>query len=145
MLGKWNTTEGVAESVAMTGLQKSPVYRMITLQLTVLLPICLILIAIDSTLAYSAFLGGAVGLVSQGYFAIYAFRYKGARAAYPIARAFYWGETGKFLLTVVGFGTIFLWVKPIHFSALFATYCLMILIQLLAATRIIKSQRDQAR
>lgn len=76
----------------------------------------------DSVSAYSSLIGGLLYWLPNAYFTLYAFRFKGARAAAMVLRSMYRGEVGKFTLTVVGFAIIFTWVKPLDPFALFITY-----------------------
>ena len=124
----------------MASIQKPPVVRVPLVQLIILLPLCLVawLWSENSpTTAYSLLSGGLICVIPNAYFASYAFRYTGARAAPMIARAFFWGETGKFLLTVVGFGAVFLLVKPLDALALFSAFGAMILVQWIVTARML--------
>ena len=121
----------------MASIRKPPVYRVPLVQLGVLLPLCLVAWFYSQTTAYSLLCGGLLCVIPNAYFASYAFRYTGARAAPLIARAFFWGETGKFLLTVVGFGAVFLLVKPLDVLALFSAYGVAILVQWVVTARMV--------
>ncbi len=121
----------------MASIPKPPVFRIPLIQLLVLLPLCLVAWLYEQTIAYSLLLGGLISVIPNVYFASYAFRYSGARAAPLIARAFFWGETGKFLLTVVGFGAVFLLVKPLDALALFSAFGAMILVQWIVTARML--------
>ena len=121
----------------MASIPKPPVFRIPLTQLLILLPLCLATWFFERTVAYSLLLGGLISVIPNVYFASYAFRYTGARMAPLIARAFFWGETGKFLLTVVGFGVVFLLVKPLDVLALFAAFGAMILVQWIATARLL--------
>lgn len=120
----------------MVSINRPPFHRIMLIQLAILLPVCSALYFIDVVVAYSSFLGGVVCLIPNAYFASYAFRYSGARSVHAVARAFYWGETGKFTLTVLGFGSAFLLIKPLNVIALFSMYGLMTVIQIIGAARI---------
>ncbi|TQV82706.1 ATP F0F1 synthase subunit I [Exilibacterium tricleocarpae] len=122
----------------MASIHKPPVFRVPLVQLAVLLPLCLVAWLFDQTTAYSLLLGGLICVIPNAYFASYAFRYTGARAAPLIARAFFWGETGKFLLTIVGFGAVFLLVKPLDVLALFSAYGVMVPVQWIVTARLVK-------
>lgn len=55
-----------------------------------------------------SFLAGAcLYIIPQSYFALYAFRFRGARASRLIAQSFYRAEVGKYVLTLVGFACLF--------------------------------------
>ena len=121
----------------MASIKKPPVYRVTIIQAGVLIPLSVLLFLVDTTVAYSSLLGGMLCLVPNTYFAHYAFRYSGAQVTRQIARAFYWGETGKFLLTMVGFALVFVLIKPLNLVALFIVYAVMLALQWLASARII--------
>lgn len=121
----------------MASITRPPVYRVAAVQAGVLFPLCALVSLFNITAAYSALLGGLMCLIPNAYFASYAFRYMGARAARHIARAFYRGETGKFLLTIVGFALVFTLVKPLDLIALFLAYLAMLALQWFVAARVI--------
>jgi ATP synthase protein I len=82
--------------------------------------------------AYSLLLGGLICAVPNGYFAIKAFQYRGARAAFKIVRAFYVGEAIKISLMCAGFALAFIYVKPLSFWALFAGFIIVHIVGLWA-------------
>lgn len=106
-------------------LAKPPLARIFTIQSIVLLLGVAGLFFINKTQAYSALFGGLISIVPNMYFARWAFRYSGARAAHKIARSFYRGEAGKFLLTVMLFAGVFVLVTPLGVVALFLAYIVM--------------------
>jgi len=117
-------------SVALTSIKKPPVNRIPLIQLGVLVPFTLaILVGIDQARAMSAFWGGLLVVIPQFYLTVYAFRYMGARSAKQITESFYRGEAGKFILTFIGFGLIFLLFKNVDLPTLFAGYTLMLVLQ----------------
>jgi len=67
----------------------------------------------------SALLGGGIAWLPNAYFALRAFRYRGARAAQKIIRSFYAGAFGKLILTMALFSIVFIQVKPLNALALF--------------------------
>lgn len=67
----------------------------------------------------SAGLGGLIAWLPNLYFALRAFRYRGARVAHRIVRSFYAGAFGKYVLTMAMFGVVFIKVKPLDALALF--------------------------
>lgn len=79
----------------------------------------------NTVLAYSALIGGLIYWIPNAYFTLYAFRFRGARAAATILRSMYRGEVGKFALTVVGFAIAFSLVKPLEPVSLFLAYIAM--------------------
>jgi ATP synthase protein I len=111
-------------------IARPPVHRITLVQLASLVSLCLLLLAIDKVVAYSVLSGGLVAIVPQAYFAVLAFRWRGARSARAIARSSYAGELGKFLLSVAGFALVFAVVRPIDGLAVFVGYLAMLAIQL---------------
>ncbi len=98
-------------------------------QATLLLMGFLGLWVIDLTIAYSFMIGGLIYLIPNIYFAIYAFRFRGAQAARLVLLSIYRGEVGKFLLSGVGFAIAFTLVKPLSVLALFSAYIVLTLAQ----------------
>lgn len=72
--------------------------------------------------AIGALSGGMIVWLPNCYFAYRAFRYRGARAARLIVRAFYAGVTGKILLTAALFALVFVNLKPLNAPAIFIGY-----------------------
>jgi ATP synthase protein I len=89
----------------------------------------------DTTTAYSVLLGGLTFIAPNGFFARQAFRYRGAQSTRRIARAFYRGETTKFVLTAVAFALIFALVKPLNVWALWSAYVTAMLVHQILAAR----------
>lgn len=102
-----------------------------------LLLLCMITAVVDRGWAVSAFMGGLIALIPASYFAARAFRFRGARQSQQIVREFNRGEGGKFVLTLVGFGLVFAGYPSVNPVALFGTYCLMLVVQLLVTARIV--------
>ena len=75
--------------------------------------------------------------VPNAYFTVKVFRYRGARAAQKIVRAFYQGEAIKILLMCAGFALTFVYVEPLSSGALFAGFILVYLTGLLATSQLI--------
>lgn len=111
---------------------------MCSIQLALLLPVVSVLVIVSKVIAYSALLGGVLFILPNAYFTAYAFRYCGSAQAARIVRAFYWGEAGKLVLTMVGFALAFRFVTPLHVPAMIGGYCLMIVSQWLIAARLAK-------
>ena len=116
----------------MTGaeIKRPPVHRITLAQLAVLIPLCLLLLALDKVSAYSVLSGGLIAIVPQAYFAALAFRWRGARSARAIAHSSYAGEIGKFFLSVAGFAVVFAVLRPIDGLAVFAGYLAMLALQI---------------
>ena len=83
----------------------------------------------DAVAGYSALFGGLVFLIPNVYFTACTFRYSGKLADRMVLQNFYKGETGKFLLSCLGFAVVFVLVKPVNVAALFATYICLTLVQ----------------
>jgi len=74
---------------------------------------------------FSALLGGLIAWLPNTYFALRAFRHRGARAAQKIVRSFYAGAFGKMILTMAMFAVVFIKVKPLGVLALFVGFALV--------------------
>ena len=124
---------------AATGAQlsKPPLMRIFVWQLLVLLVISTALLFVDSTAALSALVGGLISIGPNAYFARWAFRFSGARAAGDVARSFYRGEAGKFLSTAVLFAGAFVLIEPINPAVLFLTYIFIMALNWILAQRVI--------
>lgn len=114
-------------------IARPPVHRITLAQLATLFILCIPMYVYDSTVAWSLFAGGLIAVVPQAYFAILAFRWRGASSARAIARSSYAGETGKFLLSAAGFAVVFATVRPISGLAVFAGYLVMLVIQIIGS------------
>ncbi|WP_206019599.1 ATP synthase subunit I [Pseudomaricurvus alkylphenolicus] len=113
----------------MASIKRPPVFRVAVIQLACLVPVSACLTVVNTNLAVSLLAGGLIAVIPHLYFTLYAFRYMGARASNQIARSFYRGETGKFLLTLVGFGCAFAGLTQLRPLALFSGYLLMLILQ----------------
>jgi ATP synthase protein I len=111
-------------------IARPPVHRITLAQLALLFILCLVLLAFDPVVAYSTLCGGLVAILPQAYFAVLAFRWRGARSARAIARSGYVGELGKFVLSAAGFALIFALVRPISGPAVIAGYLVMLTTQI---------------
>lgn len=119
-------------------IARPPVHRITLAQLVALVPLCLLLLALDKVWAYSVLSGGLIAIVPQAYFAALAFRWRGARSAQAIARSGYAGEVGKFFLSIAGFAVVFAAVRPIEGLAVFVGYLLMLAIQITGSWLLIR-------
>jgi ATP synthase protein I len=121
-------------------IARPPVHRITLAQLALLIPSCLLLLAIDKVAACSVLGGGLVAVVPQAYFAMLAFRWRGARSARGIVRSGHVGEVGKFLLSVVGFGLVFATLRPLNAPAVFGSYLAMLAIQITGSWLLLRQQ-----
>lgn len=74
---------------------------------------------------YSLLLGGLISAIPNAYFTYKVFSCTGAQQHRQVARNFYRGEAGKFLLTALFFALVFGLVKPLEPLALFAGFLLV--------------------
>lgn len=88
-------------------IERPPLGRIYAVLLAILIAAALVSALVEMMLGYSVLLGGLVSVIPNSYFARQAFRYRGARSAHYIARAFYLGEAGKFAMTAAAFGLVF--------------------------------------
>ncbi len=114
-------------------IPRPPVHRITLVQLAVLVPLSLTMLAFSKTGALSVLCGGLVAVIPQAYFATVAFRWRGARSAREIAHSSYLGEVGKFLLSIAGFAVVFAAVRPIDGLAVFSGYVLMLALQIIGS------------
>ena len=121
-------------------IARPPVHRITLAQLALLVPLCLLLLAYDKVCAYSMASGGLIAIVPQAWFAMQAFRKRGASSARVIARNSYIGEVGKYLLSVAGFAVVFATVRPIDGLAVFAGFILMLAVQVTGSWLLLKRQ-----
>ena len=75
-------------------IARPPVYRIPVIQLAVLVPSCILLLAIDRVWAWSVLSGGLIAVLPQAYFAIRVFRWRGAQSARAVANSSYVGLVG---------------------------------------------------
>ncbi|MFK7975273.1 MAG: ATP synthase subunit I [Halioglobus sp.] len=130
----------------MTGAEiaRPPIHRIPLAQLAILVPVGLGLVISGKAVfvAYSFLCGGLVAILPQAYFAIRAFRWRGARSAQAIARAGYSAEIGKFVLSVAGFALVFALVRPIHGPAVFVGFVLMLVVQISGSWLLIRQSNS---
>lgn len=71
--------------------------------------------------AEAAFVGGMIALVPNAFMALSMFSRRAMRTPKTMVRAFYFGEAGKFALTLIGFG-VAIPVYHADFLSLIVTY-----------------------
>lgn len=124
-----------------TGAQlvKPPLLRIFVLQLMVLLIVSIVIfLRLDSIAALSAVIGGLISIAPNAYFARWAFRFSGARAASKIAQSFYRGEAGKFIFTTLLFAGTFALMRPINVVVIFLVYIFMMALSWMLALHFFK-------
>jgi ATP synthase protein I len=71
-----------------------------------------------TVLAYSALLGGLISALPNSYFALQAFKYRGASNAEKVVKSFIKGELGKIGITLVLFALSFTLITNLNELAL---------------------------
>ena len=103
----------------MTNLKAPPVYKVIVAQFAVTSFIAVISLLLSGTvLAYSALLGGLISALPNSYFALQAFKYRGASNAEKVVKGFIKGELGKIGITLVLFALSFTLITNLNELAL---------------------------
>ena len=69
-------------------------------------------------MAYSVLLGGLISALPNSYFALHAFKFRGARNADKVVKGFIRGELGKLVITMVLFALSFTLVTNLNELAL---------------------------
>lgn len=113
----------------MSKLTVQYLWRLWLLQTVLILIVVSSLWWVDRTASYSVLAGGLIFLIPNVYFALYAFRFRGAQAAQQVLLGFYRGEIGKFILSIVGFASVFTLVKPLDILVLFVSYIVLTIVQ----------------
>lgn len=88
--------------------------------ITIAIALLAFLIA-DSKSGYSALTGGGINILATAVFALRVFSVQRDASAKRMARAFYWGEVSKFVVTIALFLVVLGWMDVI-FLPLFLTY-----------------------
>ena len=103
----------------MSNLKPPPVHRVIVVQLvaTVLIAVIFLIFSSDVT-AYSILIGGLISAIPNYFFAVQAFRYRGARNADKVVKSFMKGEMGKLVITLLLFALTFTLITRINEAAL---------------------------
>ena len=76
----------------------------------------------DAAVARSVLAGGLISALSNGYFAVQAFRYQGAENADKVVRSFLKGEIGKIVIAVLLFALSFNFLEDLNVVALFSGF-----------------------
>ena len=114
-----------------TDKNRSAAYKMLAIEaLITVVAVIVLLITVDIETAGSVALGGLAYIVPNVYFAKYVFRHSAADSAQLAMRWFYVGEIIKIIATVLIFTMAFLWTENLNEAALFATYIVMLVLNL---------------
>ena len=122
-------------------IARPPLGKIYGVQAAMVLLVSILAIPLDGVIAWSIVLGGLISVVPNAYFARQVFRFAGAKYAREVARAFYLGESGKYLATMLLFAATFLWVKPLNVLVLFMAYLAMTLVNAFLVARFRNAQR----
>lgn len=76
----------------------------------------------DAAVARSVFAGGLISALSNGYFAVQAFRHQGAENAEKVVKSFLKGEIGKIAIAILLFALSFSFLEDLNVVALFAGF-----------------------
>lgn len=122
-------------------IKAPPIRKIIASQFATAVLIAVVGYAVQGeVVAYSLLSGGLICAIPNAYFSVKAFRYRGARAAKKIVRAFYVGEGIKILLTCAGFALAFVFLEPLSTPALFSGF---IIVYLTGLTALILTHTDK--
>ncbi|MCB1669508.1 MAG: ATP synthase subunit I [Gammaproteobacteria bacterium] len=103
----------------MSNLKAPPVHRVIVAQLVATVLMALTFLVFSNVIAaYSILIGGLVSAIPNAYFAVQAFRYRGARNAEKVVKSFRKGYFGKLGITIMLFAVTFTLVTTINEIAL---------------------------
>ncbi len=121
----------------VVNIKAPPIYKVIVTQTIVTFIATLSSFAlIDIVTAYSVFLGGMVSTLPNAYFALKAFRYRGARQMPLVIKSFYAGESGKLIITAVMFALVFAGVKPLNELAVIISFIITLIAGLIATATV---------
>jgi len=108
---------------------KAVAYRYLAVEAAVTAAIALILlISVDVTAACSAILGGVVFILPNWLFTGLVFRQSDSDTARGILYRFFVGEALKIFVTIVLFAACFIMIRPLNIMALFATFIVTMVI-----------------
>lgn len=114
-----------------TDKNRSAAYKMLVIEALIAVVAVLVLYAtVNIDTAKSVAVGGLAYIIPNVYFAKYVFRHSAADSAELAMRWFYVGEVIKIFATVLIFGMAFLWSEKLDVAALFATYVVLMVLNL---------------
>lgn len=119
----------LSEQTDIIKINKAAAYRFLAVEAVVAAVIALILLVyMDMTAARSALLGGVVFIAPNWLFTGLVFRQSNGETAQRILHRFFVGEALKILVTIVLFALCFILFKPLNVIALFATFMVTMII-----------------
>ena len=120
------------EQTSIINKDKITVFRILIVEAVIAASIALLLyLSVDVVTAYSAILGGTVFIVPNCLFAGIVFWQSSSETAKQAISQVYVGEAIKILATIILFAACFILVRPVNVLAMFGTYILMMLINLI--------------
>lgn len=122
-------------------IPKPPVHRLLFLQALSTALLAVSLLYWDAVAALSAFLGGMIATVGNGYFSWRAFHYNATRRADKVLGAFYRAEIGKFVIMAVLMAIVFRWADPLNEAWLLLAFALNLLIATVGAAALLQPGR----
>ena len=121
----------------MPTISTPPIGRISLIQVAVMLLLSGVsLVALGKVSAYSVLLGGLISIIPNAYFAAKVFSQTGARAMESVVRNAYLGEFIKLALMGAGFSLVFVLVKPLQASGVFAGFVLVHIVWLVCLIRL---------
>jgi len=122
----------LVEQTDIITINKAVAYRYLAVEAAVTAVIALILLlSVDMTAACSAMLGGVVFIAPNWLFTALVFRQSGGDTAGSILQRFFVGEALKILVTIVLFAACFTLIRPLNIMALFATFIITMVINVI--------------
>jgi len=112
------------------------IFLLLVTELAALGLLVLLVWIIQPTWAVSAVAGGLVFVLPHTYFTLYALSSMGSYRERWFLSAFYRGQSGKWILTAAGFAVAFKFVQPLHSTVMLSTFCVVMLIHLIAVVRL---------
>lgn len=116
---------------------KVAAYTTIAIQIAVTLLVALLIsITTGKVAGYSALLGGVASILPSAIFARCAYRYSAADSPSSVMRWFMIGEAVKVITTVLIFAVCLTQVKPLSMPVMFATYLLVMFVNLVGGGKL---------
>ena len=112
---------------------KSVAFRMVGAQLAGSFLLALLLLVIGWVHAWSAFVGGLISALGNGFAGARIFAPYRAQEPGRLVGRFYAAELGKLALSGLLFAAVFLWMEPLSVGALFGGFLTIQMVPMLVA------------
>ena len=110
---------------------KYAAYKLLGIEVAITVTIVLLLfLFFESLTAFSALFGGLAYIIPNAWFVRSAYRVNEQPSPQAILTRFYIGEAGKLVLTCIIFALCFLLVRNLNVVAMFLTFVVMIIVNL---------------